>query len=251
MDINQDYTLFYKFIETYGPVAFKGITNNDPLMVEMEEMMEKNNQYFFIGDLLQGNIIYTSKRSMDILGVEPAELTPYHAIEACHPDEKYKNTNGWAKIISMANKILVAKSGSELFSINMKLQNPKGSYSEILFQCYLFYSTVPHETVYDLQIHTNLDKFKLKKTGYHYYSGNDLSLFKYPDNQLLEIGNLYTKREIEIIKFIESELSSEQIAEKLFLSHYTVNSHRANILKKSGKANISNLIFELKERGMF
>lgn len=250
MDNYQDYTLFHKFIETYLPNGFNGINADDPMMLALEQMMEKNNQYFFIGDVLQSKILYTSKRSINIIGIEPAEITPYHGVKACHPDEVYRNTNGWAKLICMANDIFAAKSGSALLSVNMKLKNPKETYSEILFQCYLFYGDIPYNTVYDLQIHTNIDSFKMKKSGYHYYVGNDLSLFKYPDEELLQIGNVFTKREFEIIKLIESGLSSEQIAEKLFLSHYTVNAHRSNILKKADKSNISELIYDLNTRGM-
>ena len=58
------------------------------------------------------------------------------------------------------------------------------------------------------------------------------------------------KREFEIIRLIEAGLSTEQIAEKLFLSVYTVNTHRGNILKKTHKSQISDLIYELKERGV-
>jgi DNA-binding CsgD family transcriptional regulator len=64
---------------------------------------------------------------------------------------------------------------------------------------------------------------------------------------MLNGGNNFTKREFEIIKLIESGMSSEQIAEKLFVSIYTINTHRANILKKSGKAHVSELIYELME----
>jgi DNA-binding CsgD family transcriptional regulator len=131
----------------------------------------------------------------------------------------------------------------------MKLRNPEGKYAEILFQCYLFYSEIPHKTVYLLQIHTNIDWCKKIKHGFYYYSGKDISNFKYPDIEVLNNNSEYTKREFEIIKLVESGMSSEQIAEKLFLSPYTVNSHRGNILKKSGKAHISELIYELMEQG--
>jgi DNA-binding NarL/FixJ family response regulator len=77
-----------------------------------------------------------------------------------------------------------------------------------------------------------------------------MSLFRYPDEELLDIGPVFSERELEIIKLIESGLSSKQIAAKLFLSVYTVNTHRKNILKKSGKPMISNLIYELKEQGL-
>ncbi len=77
-----------------------------------------------------------------------------------------------------------------------------------------------------------------------------MSLFRFPDEKLLQIGPPYSTRELEIIKLIESGLSSKQIAEKLFLSVYTVSTHRTNILEKSGKATIADLIYELKEQGL-
>jgi Bacterial regulatory proteins, luxR family len=245
----QDYNLFDNFIETFLPNGFNKVDVNHPLMTDLEQMTERNNQYFFVGDLLQGKILFTSRRSLDMIGVDPEELNPYHNIEAAHPDEVYRNTKGWAKLIGMANNLLAAKSGGSLLSTNMKLRNPEGKYTEILFQCYLFYSEIPHKTVYVLQVHTNIDWYKKFKKGFHYYCGNDVSLFKYPDEELLKIGNDLTKREFEIVKLVETGLSSEQIAEKLFLSPYTINTHRGNILKKSGKAHISELIYDLMEEG--
>lgn len=61
---------------------------------------------------------------------------------------------------------------------------------------------------------------------------------------------MLTKWELEIIKLIVADLSTEQISEKLSLSHYTVNLHHGNILKKNNKSHISNLIYDLKERGL-
>jgi DNA-binding NarL/FixJ family response regulator len=43
---------------------------------------------------------------------------------------------------------------------------------------------------------------------------------------------ILSEREIEIIKLISQELSTNEIAEKLFLSPATVETHRHNILKK-------------------
>jgi len=246
----RDYRLFHKFIDTYTPAGFQGIDRNDPLILELEEMTKENNQYFFIADLLQGRIIFASNQSRQLIGIDPEELTPYHNIEAVHPDEVYRNTSGWAKLLTMANDLLFAKTGSSILSVNMKMRNPKGIYDEILFQAYLFYSEAPRRTVYDLQVHTKIDLFKKRKNGYHYYAGYDLSYFRYPDEELLEIGTPYSIREFEIIHLIERGLSTKEIAKKLFLSPYTVNTHRRNILIKSGKPNISDLIYELKERGV-
>jgi DNA-binding NarL/FixJ family response regulator len=51
-----------------------------------------------------------------------------------------------------------------------------------------------------------------------------------------------SEREIEIISLIAQELSTNQIAEKLFLSPATVETHRHNILKKLGIKNSIGLV---------
>ncbi|TAH00296.1 MAG: DNA-binding response regulator [Sphingobacteriales bacterium] len=43
-----------------------------------------------------------------------------------------------------------------------------------------------------------------------------------------------TKREIEILKLIKKDYSNHQIADELFLSVYTVQTHRKNIMHKLG-----------------
>ena len=85
------------------------------------------------------------------------------------------------------------------------------------------------------RLSAKLNWFKLKKKEYHHYKGKDLSLFRFPDEELLKIGPVLSVRELEIIKLIESGLGSKEIADKLFLSVHTVNTHRSNILEKSGK----------------
>jgi DNA-binding NarL/FixJ family response regulator len=54
--------------------------------------------------------------------------------------------------------------------------------------------------------------------------------------------NLLTGRELEIIKLIAQELSNKQIAEQLFISERTVETHRKNIFRKTDSKNIVGLI---------
>ncbi len=49
-------------------------------------------------------------------------------------------------------------------------------------------------------------------------------------------------REIEIVGLLMQGLSSEEIAEKLFISFETVKSHRKHILEKTGAKNVAALI---------
>lgn len=49
-----------------------------------------------------------------------------------------------------------------------------------------------------------------------------------------ENTHILSEREREILSLIVKELTSEQIAEKLFISKKTVDNHRTNILEKTG-----------------
>lgn len=51
-----------------------------------------------------------------------------------------------------------------------------------------------------------------------------------------------TERELEILQHIVEEFSSEEIADKLFISKRTVDTHRKHILKKTGSKTIVGLI---------
>lgn len=51
-----------------------------------------------------------------------------------------------------------------------------------------------------------------------------------------------TIREIEIIRLIEKELSNKDIAEQLFISERTVETHRKNIFRKTKTASVIGLV---------
>lgn len=69
------------------------------------------------------------------------------------------------------------------------------------------------------------------------------------DTELRFLKNNYnlTTRELEIIHYLAQGLDNQQISEKLFLSYYTVKTHRKNIYMKLGVSNIIELTTFAKE----
>lgn len=59
-----------------------------------------------------------------------------------------------------------------------------------------------------------------------------------------------TKREVEIIRLIVQGFSTRQIGERLFISEFTVNSHRRNIARKLGIDTPIGLLNFAKEQGL-
>jgi DNA-binding NarL/FixJ family response regulator len=78
-----------------------------------------------------------------------------------------------------------------------------------------------------------------------YYSNAVLSTMMKQVKKEAAVQNevkILTERETEILKLIAEEYSSEQIADKLFISKRTVDSHRANILAKLETKTLAGLI---------
>lgn len=59
-----------------------------------------------------------------------------------------------------------------------------------------------------------------------------------------------TRREIEVLQLIAQELTTAQIAEKLFISFATVENHRNRMLQKLGVKNTAGLIKKGMEQGL-
>ncbi len=59
-----------------------------------------------------------------------------------------------------------------------------------------------------------------------------------------------TEREKEIVRLVAQEYSSEDIAQKLFISRRTVETHRKNILRKTGVSNVVGLVRFAYENGL-
>ncbi len=67
-------------------------------------------------------------------------------------------------------------------------------------------------------------------------------LVKQQINQLSDKAIVLSKREIEVLCLIAQGLTNTEIAEKLFISQLTVDSHRKNLLLKTGSKNSAALI---------
>ena len=79
------------------------------------------------------------------------------------------------------------------------------------------------------------------------YQTEHLNTVTTPENKMKE---LLSKRELEVLKLVAQEYSSAQIAEQLFLSVSTVDSHRKNIMIKLGVDNIVGLIKVAVQNGL-
>ncbi len=249
MDSAVDYTLYNKFIEKFHPQGFEHISRLDPFMIDMEEKLRGGNQFFYIADLLKVRLLFTSWGSTRMLGLGPEQVDPFTFFQLAHPEDQERLNRAQAKLYRSGQDLFLQKSGVTMVTIQLRDRRMDGNYFNILLQTYSFYSEV-HHTVFTMIIATELTKFIAEGESFHYYAGDDVSMFRYPDAALLKGGYNFSNRELEILNLIATGMGSEQIADKLFLSVNTVNTHRRNIINKTKKTNTHELVIELQEKGV-
>jgi len=232
------------------PDGFTTINSDDPEILRLERLLQQNNQFFFIGDIIRLKVLFTSKGSYDLLGIEPANFDPAILLSATHPNDLKRNSNTRTLTINAGQDLFIKRKGTVNISTYFKMKNKEGNYRNLLFQNYLFFSHLPDETVYTLMVFTDISQIHIAKNTYYHFSENENSDFRFPDAEMLNPDNLFTTREFEIIQLISKGLSSKLIADRLFLSVHTINTHRRNILKKAGELSMPELIHTMKENGV-
>lgn len=81
--------------------------------------------------------------------------------------------------------------------------------------------------------------------GGTYYSNEVMSILMErmkKEKKKAEAEHMLTERELEILKLIAEEKSSQEIADDLFISIRTVDTHRKNLLKKSDTHSVIGLL---------
>jgi DNA-binding NarL/FixJ family response regulator len=94
-------------------------------------------------------------------------------------------------------------------------------------------------------------KSVLKGSNYFSRQAQDVIFKKYSQNvgrkKQREEQVKLTQREIEIVKLIAEGLTSQQMADKLFISPRTVETHRANLMKKLSVRNAIELVKKIQK----
>jgi len=243
--------LFFKFIDTYIDSGFTAVDPEDPLVIQLEALTKKNRQFFYIGDMLPWRIVYGSKMSTEILGINPEDLDPGNLFISTHPDDIQRHSTSRSRMVKLCHDMFISGDDYAVMSTNLKIFHTNGSPVNILIQGYVYQKPAPYPAVYCLFINTDISWFGPIKHGYHYYIGKDLDYLRVPDSELILTGCIFTDREFEVISLVKEGMNSIQIGAKLYISSHTVDTHRRNILKKTKKANIQELIIELQEKGFF
>jgi DNA-binding CsgD family transcriptional regulator len=221
------------------------------LLLELDSYMDRNNQLFYIADVILLEIKYISIGVKRMFGMEQNKVSAGFFLTTTHQDDLKRHKLARTKLFSVAQDIYIQKSGTCIISSNFRGRKPgTADYADYLYQCFIFYSKIPYESTFLILVITDISGFEKIHKGFHYYIGNDPKVFRFPDCELLSTGSIFSHTEFSILELIDQGLSTKQIAEKIFRSPLTINTHRSNIIKKAGKSSITEVIRDLKAKGL-
>jgi DNA-binding CsgD family transcriptional regulator len=186
-----------------------------------------------------------------MFAMDSEKVTTGFFLTTTHPEDLKRHHLARSKLISVAEELYIQKSGTKIISANFRGRKPGTTeYADYLYQCFIFYSQIPYPSTFVIIVITDITEFEKPYKGFHYYIGNDPKIFRFPDKDLLTSGLIFSHSEFRIIELIDQGLSTKEIAEKLFRSPLTINTHRSNIIAKAGKSSIAGVISDLKAKGL-
>lgn len=91
--------------------------------------------------------------------------------------------------------------------------------------------------------------FQIYEGGVYFGKETQKILSNFNDSELAELPNV-TKREREVLVYLADGHTTPEIAEMMFISQQTVDSHRKNLMKKFSSNKTVNLVHKARESGI-
>jgi DNA-binding CsgD family transcriptional regulator len=200
--------------------------------------------YYYIIDLSRMSFDYLSPDVTEVLEFPYEELSVPFMLELIHPEDQPFFIAFEEKVADFFLKLEPEQIKQYKVSYDFRMRRKKGDYIRILQQV-ITLQTKNEKVVRTLGIHTNISHIKPEGTPNLSFIGLQGQPSYYQiqlDKKSISTTNGLTTRENQILKLLVQGKLSKEIASELHLSVLTVNTHRRNILEKTGSNNVAELV---------
>lgn len=205
-----------------------------------DEFKILKNECLYVIDFNENKLIY-KKGFKNVLGYNDEDMNLSILFESYHPEDEEIIT----KVIreSILHTIKDPSHGKEnTLYLKYRRKRKDGKYITVLSQSH----------IYDLDSEGNRMKSITRLTdisfandfnnlGYSFQAnGIDIDAFELEIHKAYH--NMFTKRELEVVREMIKGIPNREIAEYLCISEHTVSTHRKNILRKANSSNVTQLL---------
>jgi DNA-binding CsgD family transcriptional regulator len=185
----------------------------------------------------------------EVLGIEPDQFSLQKGMELMHPEDLAKlSEKESAAIHFFQGKVTTDEIPLYKVVYMFRLKHTSGIYKTILHQAKALSITEDGKIQFVLGIHTDVSFLNIPFNHDISFISTQLpSFYAIRTENGLEFTEswfkgLFSHREIEIIQHLSMGQNFNQIAQQLYVSPHTINTHKKNILNKSGCKNTAELI---------
>ncbi|MDO9261080.1 MAG: LuxR C-terminal-related transcriptional regulator, partial [Flavobacteriaceae bacterium] len=205
--------------------------------------------YYYILNFENIKMELVHEGTREVLGIEPDQFTMRNALELMHPDDlAHLYEKELIAIDFLFNNIAVDDILLYKVVYLIRLKHLNGHFKTILHQAKALSVTEDGKIQYVLGIHTDVTYLNIPfNHNVSFISSKRPSYYAIKTGEFINFEehtfkNQFTSREIEIIHQLSKGNNFNQIAKKLYVSPHTINTHKKNILSKSGCKNTPELI---------
>ena len=224
--------------------AFQSILNKpNELMSEHDIELSTDGRFSFIVQFPDFSVSFISPEIRTLLGYENKDLSRLSILKLIHPaDFKTVSTSYKNAYEFVSNNYSALQEGALIFTLQFRLKNINGDYVT-------FFTTNQLD-----QVHPAKCSFRLRSTCKVSTSKNYVSDFQHRLQPLKKNGEflhqVYTKRELQIIRLLALGKNSLEIGSELRISKHTVDTHRRKMLAKTNYSNTAELIANSVSQGL-
>lgn len=233
------------FAETVGKSPRPPFEGTIQVNSQVLDLFDHGNQFFYFVDYVSSRILYVSPNIVNVLGFKPDEYDLSKVYETIHPEDR--------KAVFEIGKMV----------INREQTNITG-FSHNQVDLYVTYRTAKKNGRYtriSRTVSRHIDAGRIFEMAVirdisHVHCGTMVTVSLLGGRPLKELpavtngGPAISRREQEIIYYISQGYTSRRIAYELNISELTVNTHRRNIMRKTGKKNLVDLLLYAANNGI-
>lgn len=209
--------------------------------------------WIYLLDYTTGNYIIVSNSITAMLGYKTedflnegisftlANYNPQHL--------KIFNEDIFPDRLKILKNIPYKEHGDYIFSYNFQFQNSDGKFINLLQRNSFIKSDENNNPLMSFGVITNINHFKIEnpviQTVEKINSKEEMQTgepFFKKSYFLNKEDSFFTKREKELLPLLADGLCSKEIADKLYISEFTVINHRRNMMLKTGSNNTTQLV---------
>lgn len=227
-----------------GTSDYQTLLQNNPAL---DIVLNAGPSLTIVMDMRTSRFVYVSKNFIQMLGYPSEEVLAKGLqliLSLIHPDD----IKEYMEVTKVVWEFLMALPASQRkyykTSVDFRIRNKEEVHKRVLQQNTALQTDKGGNIVLLLMVISDISHLKketgisaaivsTKHDGFLVWDGSDTQL----KSQIA-----FSRRELEIIKFLAEGFSSREVAERLNVSEFTVSTHRRNMLKKTRLSNTRALV---------